>query len=103
MMGILKFIRITINLQQVYAKYAKKLGEEVVWLKLMEAYHWFRRGNWLRRLWRHEVYRRLWPCRYEERRLQAEDAERHMKRAVIAAVYDQVGKAIPRRQNWRMN
>lgn len=99
----LNSIEITINLQQAYAEYAKKLCDEVAWLKLMDAFHWFHRDGWLRRLWRHRIYKRLWPCRYEERRLQCEDAERHMKRAVIAAVYDQVGKAVPRRQNWREN
>ena len=95
---------ITINLKEAYARYAEALGGTIEWLKLMAAYDWFRRGGRLRQLWRHSVYRRLWPCRYEERRLQAEDAERHMKRALIAAVMDKTGNKVPPRpQNWQEN
>lgn len=97
------WVGVMIDVRRAFEEYAKTAMPPAEWDGLLAAHRWFRCGSCLRQFWRHSIYRRLWPCRYDERRLQAEDAERHMKRVVIAAVMGNVSKAMPRRQNWREN
>lgn len=97
-----RYLGVTIDVRKAFERYAKMLPPGK-WNGLMVAFRWFRAGSRLQRFWRHTVYRRLRPCRYEERRLQCEEAEQQTKQALIAAIFDRFGKAPFQRQNWRYN